>query len=426
MAPGPQRAPAAVEPLQRARHAAGLQLAVGRVQRPRARGVPGPGAASPSPPWCSTKLVIAGTGAYVLCRVLGLGPLAAAFGGTAFELSGPMIVHAGWPHTSVTCWAGWILAAVVGLLRGRHRMRQRVMLAVAVGFAVYGGHPESLVVMGVAVVGVRGRLPRGRGRRATAGRWSAPCATSWSGSCAGSGWAHRCCSRAPSWRELGAAQRHAAARPSPCRMCPTCSLVGLQGNDFTHRRLRRGHRPRPGRGGGPGVVAPARGARPGGGDGGDARCSPSSPPPTSSCTSCPGGKHRDLEPVGDAPGAGAGRARPRSASTPWCAAPATASCCGGRGRSFGGAAVARGWAGRPGGAVGGWPRRWPPRYSLVWPAVQAVVGLALAGWWLRSWCAGVPRATGAAGPTTRWPAWWRCCSPWRPASSRAPGSRSGP
>ena len=99
-----------------------------------------------------TKLVIAGTGAYVLCRVLRLGPLAAAFGGTAFELSGPMIVHAGWPHTSVTCWAGWILAAGVGLLRQSHRLRNVTMLALSVGFAVYGGHPESLIAVGVAVV----------------------------------------------------------------------------------------------------------------------------------------------------------------------------------------------------------------------------------------------------------------------------------
>jgi hypothetical protein len=99
-----------------------------------------------------TKLVIAGTGAYVLCRVLRLGPLAAAFGGTAFELSGPMIVHAGWPHTAVTCWAGWILAAGVGLLRQSHRLRNFTMLVLSVGFAVYGGHPESLIAVGVTVV----------------------------------------------------------------------------------------------------------------------------------------------------------------------------------------------------------------------------------------------------------------------------------
>jgi hypothetical protein len=99
-----------------------------------------------------TKLVIAGTGAYVLCRIMRLGPLAAALGGTAFELSGPMIVHAGWPFPSVTCWAGWILAAVVGLLGNTHRVRNVTMLAIAVGFAVYGGHPESLIVMGLVVV----------------------------------------------------------------------------------------------------------------------------------------------------------------------------------------------------------------------------------------------------------------------------------
>jgi len=99
-----------------------------------------------------TKLVIAGTGVYVLCRVLRLGPLAAAFGGTAFELSGPMIVHAGWPHTSVTCWAGWMLAAGVGILRGTHRVRNVIVLALSVGFAVYGGHPESLIALGLAVV----------------------------------------------------------------------------------------------------------------------------------------------------------------------------------------------------------------------------------------------------------------------------------
>jgi hypothetical protein len=99
-----------------------------------------------------TRLVVAGVGVYLLCRALGLGPLAATFGGTAFELSGPMVVQAAWPHASVTCWAGWILVAVVGLVRGRHRLRNVALLAVTVALAVYGGHPESLVAMGVAVV----------------------------------------------------------------------------------------------------------------------------------------------------------------------------------------------------------------------------------------------------------------------------------
>jgi hypothetical protein len=98
------------------------------------------------------KLVIAGTGAYTLCRVLGTGALAAAFGGTAFELSGPMVHYAGWAMTGVTCWSGWIFAAAVLLVRGRHRLRHGILLALAVGAAVYGGHPESLVVLAASLV----------------------------------------------------------------------------------------------------------------------------------------------------------------------------------------------------------------------------------------------------------------------------------
>lgn len=103
-----------------------------------------------------TKLAIAGTGAYVLCRVLGFGPLASAFGGTVFELSGPIIVHSGWPMVGVTAWAGWILAAALMLLKGAHPVRGTVLLAVTSALAVYGGHPESLVMVTLAVVIVIG------------------------------------------------------------------------------------------------------------------------------------------------------------------------------------------------------------------------------------------------------------------------------
>ena len=98
----------------------------------------------------AVKLVIAGTGAYVLCRVLRLGPLPAAFGGVAFELSGPMLHYSGWAMTSVTAWSGWILAFAVLLVRGRHRARDGILLALAVAFAIYGGHPESVLVVAVS------------------------------------------------------------------------------------------------------------------------------------------------------------------------------------------------------------------------------------------------------------------------------------
>ena len=120
------------------------------------------------------KFVIAGTGAYTLCRVLGMRPLSAAFGGTVFELSGPMLHYSGWAMTGVTCWAGWIFAAAVLLVAGRHRLRYTILLALAVGMAVYGGHPESLAVLGTSLVifmavylGVRSRRDGAGLRRPT-------------------------------------------------------------------------------------------------------------------------------------------------------------------------------------------------------------------------------------------------------------------
>ncbi len=98
------------------------------------------------------KLVVAGTGAYTLCRVLGVSALGAAFGGTAFELSGPLLDHIGWANTGVMCWAGWIFAAALVLMEGRHRLRSTILLAVGVAGAIYAGHPESLFVLGLLVI----------------------------------------------------------------------------------------------------------------------------------------------------------------------------------------------------------------------------------------------------------------------------------
>ena len=114
------------------------------------------------------KLLVAGSGAYVLCRVLGLRPLAAAFGATTFELSGPMLHYSGWAMTGVTAWAGWILAAALLIVRGGHRVRDTVLLAVFVAAAVYGGHPESVVVLALSLavfltVFLAVRAGRGRG-----------------------------------------------------------------------------------------------------------------------------------------------------------------------------------------------------------------------------------------------------------------------
>jgi hypothetical protein len=96
-------------------------------------------------------LVIAGTGAYALGRVLGLAPIACAFAATVFELSGPLMGWLGWPLSGVISWAGWLFAATILVLRGP-RARAVVALAVTVAFVVYAGQPETAVELAVALV----------------------------------------------------------------------------------------------------------------------------------------------------------------------------------------------------------------------------------------------------------------------------------
>jgi hypothetical protein len=97
-------------------------------------------------------LLVAGTGVYVLGRVLRLGVLGATTAATVYELSGPFVGWLGWPNAGATAWAGWIFAAAVLIVRGRHRAHHVALLAVAVAFALYAGQPEAVVLMGIALV----------------------------------------------------------------------------------------------------------------------------------------------------------------------------------------------------------------------------------------------------------------------------------
>ena len=97
------------------------------------------------------KLIVAGTGAYTLCRVLGLGALSAAFGATSFELAGPILHNSPWAMTGVTVWSGWIFTAAILLIGGAHRLRDTAFLAAGIALAVYGGHPESFLVLTLSV-----------------------------------------------------------------------------------------------------------------------------------------------------------------------------------------------------------------------------------------------------------------------------------
>jgi hypothetical protein len=98
-----------------------------------------------------TTLVVAGSGAYVLARVLRCGAVAAAFAGTVFELSGAFMIYLGWPIASVFSWSGWLLAATILVIRGQRRARYVALFALILALAVYAGQPDALTILLVAL-----------------------------------------------------------------------------------------------------------------------------------------------------------------------------------------------------------------------------------------------------------------------------------
>lgn len=114
-------------------------------------------------------VVIAGTGVYVLCRVLGLGLLACAFAATAFELSGPFVGYLGLPTAEVMAWGGWLFAAALLVLRGERRARHIAGFAVVLACTVYSSQPPLLAQLLLAlalflavVLALRFRTPAAR------------------------------------------------------------------------------------------------------------------------------------------------------------------------------------------------------------------------------------------------------------------------
>jgi hypothetical protein len=97
-------------------------------------------------------LVIAGTGMYTLARVLRLGTLASLFAGTVFELSGPMLGWLGWPHAAVLSWSGWLFAAALLVVRGRRRVPSIALVALIIAAMVYAGQAEILTLAGLALL----------------------------------------------------------------------------------------------------------------------------------------------------------------------------------------------------------------------------------------------------------------------------------
>ena len=97
-------------------------------------------------------LVIAGSGAYVLGRTLRLGIIGALTIATVFELCGPLVAWLGYHQAQTMAWGGWLFAAGLLVVRGKHRIPAIAFFAVVTACTIYAGHPETLIVMLLATL----------------------------------------------------------------------------------------------------------------------------------------------------------------------------------------------------------------------------------------------------------------------------------
>ena len=95
------------------------------------------------------KLLIAGTGTYVVVRLLRGRPLAATFAGVTAMLSGSFAGWLGWPISGPLSWSGWIIASIILVYRAPpgKRGRYSLLLALVTMFCIFGGFPETYVLM---------------------------------------------------------------------------------------------------------------------------------------------------------------------------------------------------------------------------------------------------------------------------------------
>ena len=96
-------------------------------------------------------LVIAGSGMYVLGRVLRLGVLGCVTAAVTYELGGIFMGTIGLTPAATMSWAGWLFAAALLVLRGRRRILDISFLAAVLAFAIYAGQPEILLMFIVAL-----------------------------------------------------------------------------------------------------------------------------------------------------------------------------------------------------------------------------------------------------------------------------------
>jgi Bacterial membrane protein YfhO len=97
------------------------------------------------------KLLLAGLGAWWLCRRLGLGRGPALLAAVAYSLGAYFVIWLEHPQTNVWALIPWLLGAIE-LVCSRRRARDAALLATFVGLCLLGGHPESSFIAGLAGV----------------------------------------------------------------------------------------------------------------------------------------------------------------------------------------------------------------------------------------------------------------------------------
>jgi hypothetical protein len=96
------------------------------------------------------KLWLAGLGMWAFLRAMGLHPAASALGAVGLMFSGWMVNWAIWPNSSVYLMLPWLAWATYEWCE-KGKRGALAWLALFTGLAVFGGHPETLFLMCVAL-----------------------------------------------------------------------------------------------------------------------------------------------------------------------------------------------------------------------------------------------------------------------------------
>jgi hypothetical protein len=97
------------------------------------------------------KVLLAAAGMFLFCRALALGRLPSLLGAITFAFSTYFVLWLAHPHTNVYLLLPWLLLALRSVIR-RPSAMAAVGLAAVIGLALLGGHPPSLLLVGLLAV----------------------------------------------------------------------------------------------------------------------------------------------------------------------------------------------------------------------------------------------------------------------------------